>query len=122
MRTSGPQPSAGGPSVALSRRLSGAQLPDSLPPRGLSRVLAAQYIGVSPSHFDKLIRDRVMPPPKRLGSRVVWDRKQCRNVRICETHGGNLVSHMQARQSVFKLRSSASFAVPSFWKSSCEPS
>jgi predicted DNA-binding transcriptional regulator AlpA len=39
-------------------------------------VLAAAYIGVSPSHFDKLIRDRVMPPPKRLGGRVVWDRKQ----------------------------------------------
>ncbi len=38
--------------------------------------MAARYIGVSPSHFDKLIRDRVMPPPKRLGGRVVWDRKQ----------------------------------------------
>ena len=63
MRTSGPPPSAGGPL-------------DSLPPRGLSRVQAAAYIGVSPSHFDKLIRDRVMPPPKRLGGRVVWDRKQ----------------------------------------------
>jgi predicted DNA-binding transcriptional regulator AlpA len=66
MRTSGPPPSAGGPKV----------LPDSLPPRGLSRVQAAAYIGVSPSHFDKLIRDRLMPPPKRLGGRVVWDRKQ----------------------------------------------
>jgi len=39
-------------------------------------VQAAAYIGVSPSHLDKLIRDRVMPPPKRLGGRVVWDRKQ----------------------------------------------
>jgi predicted DNA-binding transcriptional regulator AlpA len=51
-------------------------LPFSLPPRGLSRLQAAEYIGVSPSHFDKLIRDHVMPPPKRLGGRVVWDRKQ----------------------------------------------
>lgn len=51
-------------------------LPASLPPRGLSRIQAAQYIGVSPSHFDKLIRERVMPPAKRLGGRVVWDRKQ----------------------------------------------
>lgn len=51
-------------------------LPVSLPPRGLSRVQAAQYIGVSPSHFDKLIRARAMPPAKRLGGRVVWDRKQ----------------------------------------------
>jgi predicted DNA-binding transcriptional regulator AlpA len=39
-------------------------------------VQAAAYIGVSPSHFDKLIRDRLMPPPKRLGGRVVWDRNQ----------------------------------------------
>jgi hypothetical protein len=38
--------------------------------------MAAAYIGISPSHFDKLIRDRVMPPPKRLGGRVIWDRKQ----------------------------------------------
>jgi hypothetical protein len=38
-------------------------------------VQAAAYIGVSPSHFDKLIRDRLMPPPKRLGGRVIWDRK-----------------------------------------------
>ncbi|WP_458757844.1 helix-turn-helix transcriptional regulator [Afipia sp. TerB] len=51
-------------------------LPPSLAPRGLSRLQAAEYIGVSPSHFDKLIRDHVMPPQKRLGGRVVWDRKQ----------------------------------------------
>lgn len=51
-------------------------LPLSLPPRGLSRIQAAAYLGVSPSHLDKLIRDRAMPPPKRLGGRVVWDRKQ----------------------------------------------
>lgn len=38
--------------------------------------MAAAYIGVSPSHFDKLIRDHIMPSPKRLGGRVVWDRKQ----------------------------------------------
>lgn len=52
-------------------------LPDSLPPRGLSRIQAAQYIGVSPSHFDKMIQIGKMPPAKmRLGRRVVWDRKQ----------------------------------------------
>lgn len=51
-------------------------LPPSLPPRGLSRRQAAEYIGVSPSHFDKLVRDRVMPPAKRLGGRAVWDLEQ----------------------------------------------
>ena len=51
-------------------------LPASLPPRGLSREQAAEYVGVSPSHFDKYVRKRAMPPAKRLGSRKVWDRKQ----------------------------------------------
>ncbi|HVV41578.1 MAG TPA: hypothetical protein VHC94_11000 [Nitrobacter sp.] len=68
MRASSGPPIEGGPRAPV--------LPDSLPPRGLSRVQAAAYVGVSPSHFDKLIRDRVMPPPKRLGGRVVWDLKQ----------------------------------------------
>jgi len=39
-------------------------LPSSLPPRGLSRVQAAEYIGVSPSTFDKMVTDGEMPAPK----------------------------------------------------------
>lgn len=49
-------------------------LPLSLPPRGLNRVQAAAYIGVSPSLFDRMIADGVMPKPKRIWGRVVWDR------------------------------------------------
>lgn len=49
-------------------------LPLSLPPRGLSREQAAAYVGVSPSLFDMLIKDGRMPGPKRINSRVVWDR------------------------------------------------
>jgi len=49
-------------------------LPHSLPPRGLNRVQAAEYIGVSPTKFDELVRDGAMPRPKRVGSRVIWDR------------------------------------------------
>jgi predicted DNA-binding transcriptional regulator AlpA len=44
-------------------------------PRGLSRVEAAAYIGVSPSMFDAMIKDGRMPPPKQVNSRVVWDRR-----------------------------------------------
>ena len=51
-------------------------LPLSLPPRGLSRVQAAAYIGVSPSTFDKMVADGTMPPPKKMRGRVVWDRKR----------------------------------------------
>jgi predicted DNA-binding transcriptional regulator AlpA len=49
-------------------------LPTSLPPRGLSRVEAAQYIGVSPSLFDQMVEDGRMPKPKPINARKVWDR------------------------------------------------
>lgn len=49
-------------------------LPGSLPPRGLSRVQAAAYIGVSPSLFDAMVKDGRMPKPTRINMRAVWDR------------------------------------------------
>jgi predicted DNA-binding transcriptional regulator AlpA len=49
-------------------------LPTNLPPRGLSRVQAAAYIGVSPTLFDEMVRDGRMPKPTRINSRTVWDR------------------------------------------------
>jgi len=51
-------------------------LPQSLAPRGLSREQAAAYIGVSPSLFDTMVKDRRMPEPKRINARTVWDRLQ----------------------------------------------
>lgn len=41
--------------------------------RMLSRVEAAAYVGVSPSTFDRMISDRLMPGPKRIYGRVLWD-------------------------------------------------
>jgi predicted DNA-binding transcriptional regulator AlpA len=49
-------------------------LPQSLAPRGLSREQAAAYVGISPSLFDMLVSDGRMPVPKRINSRVIWDR------------------------------------------------
>lgn len=43
-------------------------------PRGLSRVEAARYVGVSPGTFDKLVDDGTMPKPKHIRARRVWDR------------------------------------------------
>ncbi|WP_036790778.1 transcriptional regulator [Pleomorphomonas koreensis] len=48
-------------------------LPLSLPPRGLSRLEAAAYIGISPTKFDELVSDRRMPTPKKIDGRYVWD-------------------------------------------------
>lgn len=50
------------------------QLPSTLPPRGLSRIHAAAYIGIAPTLFDELVKDGRMPRPVRINSRVVWDR------------------------------------------------
>lgn len=50
-------------------------LPLSLPPRGLSRAQAAEYVGVSPSTFDKMVAAGEMPCPKKIRTRTIWDRK-----------------------------------------------
>jgi hypothetical protein len=49
-------------------------LPSGVLPRGLSRVQAAAYIGISPVTFDGMIKSGVMPKPKIIGARRVWDR------------------------------------------------
>jgi hypothetical protein len=50
-------------------------LPPSLAPRGICRVGAATYIGISASKFDELVADGRMPQPKRIDGRKVWDVK-----------------------------------------------
>lgn len=54
----------------------GSSLPPSLAPRGLSRVQAAEYIGMSPTKFDAMVKDRRMPKAKQVDGRTVWDRRQ----------------------------------------------
>lgn len=53
-------------------------LPRSLEPIGVSREVAAASIGVSPTLFDQMIRDRRMPSPKVINSRKVWDVEEVR--------------------------------------------
>jgi len=48
-------------------------LPPGALPRGLSRVQSAEYVGVSPTTFDRMIKDRLMPEPIRIYGRTVWD-------------------------------------------------
>jgi predicted DNA-binding transcriptional regulator AlpA len=42
-------------------------------PRALSRLDAAARFAISPSLFDRMVREGIMPAPKRLGGRKVWD-------------------------------------------------
>jgi len=44
-----------------------------IPRRGLPRVEAAMYIGISPGKFDELVSGARMPAPKRIDGRKVWD-------------------------------------------------
>ncbi|RVG84208.1 hypothetical protein CN221_33570 [Sinorhizobium meliloti] len=44
------------------------------PPRGMSREDAARYVGVGATKFDQMVADRLMPRPKKVGGRVIWDR------------------------------------------------
>lgn len=48
-------------------------LPLSLPPRGVNRLQAAAYVGVSATKFDELVENKRMPKPKQIDGRVVWD-------------------------------------------------
>lgn len=66
-------------------------LPASLAPRGLSRVQAAAYIGVSPSLFDEMVKDERMPQPIRINTRVLWDRLQLDEAfaALADTKDGN---------------------------------
>jgi predicted DNA-binding transcriptional regulator AlpA len=60
------------PAEKAARRL--LVLPHSLPPRGLSREQAAAYVGVSPTLFDRGVKDGILPKPFRLYGRVLWCR------------------------------------------------
>jgi predicted DNA-binding transcriptional regulator AlpA len=41
--------------------------------RGLSRIEAASYIGISPTKFDQLVTNGRMPQAKQIDGRKVWD-------------------------------------------------
>ena len=43
-------------------------------PRGLRREAAADWVGMSPTKFDEMVKDGRMPKPKRVDGCVVWDR------------------------------------------------
>ena len=48
----------------------------SIEPRGLDRVKAAAYVGVSPSLFDQMLVDGRMPSPRIVNTRRIWDRRE----------------------------------------------
>lgn len=53
--------------------LRGSALPFGVRPRGVCRMAAAEYVGVSASLFDEMVCDGRMPQPKIVNTRTVWD-------------------------------------------------
>lgn len=43
-------------------------------PRGLSRLRAAAYIGVTPQAFDRMVAEGQMPEPMKFGGVRRWDK------------------------------------------------
>ena len=48
-------------------------LPDTLPPRLIGRLAAADFVGISPTKFDEMVNDGRMPRPKCIDRRKLWD-------------------------------------------------
>lgn len=66
------RPSAG-TMGAIDERWPGQIMGRLIPRRGLSRVEAAIYLGVSPSKFDAMRKDGRIGPPKLIDGRKVFD-------------------------------------------------
>jgi hypothetical protein len=50
-----------------------AALPLSLPPIGATLDVAAAFVSVSPAKFTDLVNRGLMPKPKRVDRRLIWD-------------------------------------------------
>lgn len=50
--------------------------PFATEPAGLKRQDAAWHCGVSPGHFDRMVKRGDLPPPRRLGGVNVWLRQE----------------------------------------------
>lgn len=61
--------------------------------RGFDRKEAASYIGVSPTHFDRLVREGIMPAANIFLGRKVWDVRALD--RVLDTLSGISTSSMK---------------------------
>jgi hypothetical protein len=61
-------------------------------PRGLDRLEAAAYVGVSPQTFDALISDAIMPGAREVRGRRVWDRLELDRAFDALPHAGGMAT------------------------------
>jgi predicted DNA-binding transcriptional regulator AlpA len=53
-------------------------LPPGVVPFAVSRETGAELIGISPNHFDKLVKEGRLPAPREVGGRILWDSEEIR--------------------------------------------
>ncbi len=60
---------------------------------GVSRTEAAAAIGVSATLFDELVRERLMPEPRQVRTRLIWDVDELRAAfKVLPRRGGEVES------------------------------
>jgi predicted DNA-binding transcriptional regulator AlpA len=60
--------------ATTKKRANTAAVSRPVPFRGMNRRESAQYIGVSSSKFDMMVKDGRMPKPITIDGRKVWDK------------------------------------------------
>ena len=55
-----------------------SSLPKSLAPIGATRDVAAAYLSLSPTMFGRLVDAGLMPRPRPVGARKIWDLEEVR--------------------------------------------
>jgi predicted DNA-binding transcriptional regulator AlpA len=66
--------------------------PYSYPPLGMSRDVAARYVGVGTTLFDEMVADGRMPRAKKINGRAVWSQHQLAHAfAALPENGGNAI-------------------------------
>lgn len=67
-----------------------SEIPCPRDPIGLSREESARYLGISPGHFDKLVREGAMPGPRQVGARKIWHAGELERAFLALPCSGNM--------------------------------
>ncbi len=70
-------------------------LPQSLPPYGLARPQAAEFVGLKLPKFDLEVKAGNLPPPVRFGRSTIWTTKTLREA-LDKMSGAAAEEHREA--------------------------
>lgn len=71
-------------------------LPNSLPPYGLNRSQAAEFVGLKLGKFDHEVKAGNLPPPLRFGRSIVWTTRTLQEA-LDEMNGSAAEEHREAK-------------------------